>query len=128
MQKPKNTTRTTTNKKQPTKEKYFIYKYLAPGKENARTARELSSILHMERRQITRQIEKERRHAAEIGVVICAEVHGDSKGYYLATSLEDGKDYCAVLEHREAEIRKTRQALVSVLNGIVEKKREEENA
>ncbi len=128
MQKPKNTTRTTTNKKQPTKEKYFIYKYLAPGKENARTARDLSRLLGYDRRTITRQIERERRHAADIGFVICAEVWGNTRGYYLAENMAEGLEYCGVLAHREAELRKTRQALVSVLNGIAEKKKEEENA
>lgn len=127
MQK-KTPTQKTTNKKQPTKEKYYVYRYLAPGKENARTARELESILHRDRRAITRQIEKERRHAAEIGVVICAEVWGNTRGYYLASSPEEGKDYCNVLAHRAAELRKTRQALISVLSGIAEQKKEEENA
>lgn len=110
MQKP---TKTTTNE-------FYIYKYLATGKKNARTARDLQRVLHKDRRTIVKQIEKERRHAADIGAVICAEVWGRDRGYYLAANAAEGLEYCGVLEHREGEIRNTRQALESVLNGSKE--------
>lgn len=106
MQKPTRTTR----------DKFYVYKHLAAGKENARTARELAGVLGEEPRTITKQIERERRHAADIGVIICAEVNGEDRGYFIASSAAEAKAYCGVLEHREGELRKTREALESMLS------------
>lgn len=85
----------------------MIFEYLATGKENARTARELAKIINCTPREVTAQIERERRE----GRPICASC-GSTPGYYLPESDQDIIDYCECLKSRAVEIFRTRQALV----------------
>ena len=85
----------------------MIFEYLATGKENARTARELAKIINCTPREVTAQIERERRE----GRPICASC-GSTPGYYLPESDQELNDYCECLKSRAVEIFRTRQALV----------------
>lgn len=91
----------------------MIYELLATGKQNARTARELAEQLKCDIRNITDQIEKERRE----GRPICAAT-GEKPGYYIATDAKELEQYCDILKGRGIEIFKTRQALVMTLRDI----------
>lgn len=91
----------------------MIHELLDTGRENARTGRELAALLHCSMRDITAQVEKERRD----GHAICAAT-GENPGYYLAAGAEELQDYCDRLKGRAIEVFKTRQALVKVLQGI----------
>ena len=93
----------------------MIFELLAEGKENARAARELSTICNKTPREITAQIEKERRE----GRPICAAT-GSNPGYYIPESPGELQRYCDQLKGRAIEIFKTRQALVRVLRRISE--------
>ena len=91
----------------------MIHELLAEGRENARTGRELAQYFHCTCREITRQIEKERR----AGHPICAAT-GSDPGYYLAADAEELEAYCKDLKNRAREVFRTRQALVNVLRGL----------
>lgn len=93
----------------------MIYELLTAGSENARTGKELATLLHMNIRAVTAQIERERRD----GQPICANVRGTPKGYYLAATPEELEIYCRRLGKREGELYKTRQALLDVLHNEV---------
>ena len=97
----------------------MIFEYLATGKENARTARELAKIINCTPREVTAQIERERRE----GRPICASC-GSTPGYYLPESDQELNDYCECLKSRAVEIFRTRQALVKVLKQITQTKQE----
>lgn len=91
----------------------MIHELLGHGRENARTGRELAQVLQCGIRQITEQIERERRD----GHPICAAM-GANPGYYLAADDNELQEYCNQLKGRAIELFKTRQALVKVLQGI----------
>lgn len=91
----------------------MIHELLAEGRENARTGAELASVLHCDIRNITAQIEKERRD----GHPICAAV-GENPGYYLAADPAELESYCDALKRRAVEVFKTRQALINILRQI----------
>ena len=91
----------------------MIYELLATGRENARTGRELAAVLGCNIREITHQVEQERRE----GKPICA-ASGVNPGYYLPASPEELERYCKQLHSRAGELFKTRRALVRVLKGI----------
>lgn len=91
----------------------MISELLATGKENARTGRQLAVILQCDIREITQQIEKERRQ----GQPICAG-SGETPGYYLAADADELQHYCERLNRRAGEMQKTRRALVKVLEQI----------
>ena len=91
----------------------MISELLAEGRDNARTARELADFLKCDIRDISRQIEKERRE----GAPICAAT-GDNPGYYLAADPEELDDYCRRLRKRAGEVFKTRRALLQTLQGM----------
>lgn len=91
----------------------MIHELLDYGRENARTGRELAEVLQCDIRQITGQIEKERRE----GRPICAAM-GENPGYYLAADDAELSDYCDRLKGRAVELFKTRQALIKILQGI----------
>lgn len=91
----------------------MIHELLAEGRDNTRTGRELAEFLDCDIREITQQVEKERR----AGLPICA-ASGENPGYYLAADAEELERYCARLNQRAAELHKTRRALVKVLNRI----------
>lgn len=93
----------------------MIFELLTEGRENARTARELSTICNKTPREITAQIERERRE----GRPICAAT-GSNPGYYLPEDENELLEYCDRLKGRAIEIFKTRQALVRVLRRISE--------
>jgi hypothetical protein len=62
-------------------------------------------------RRITQAIERERRN----GAPICAKSEGETRGFYLAADEDELRQYCRRLRRREAEIRKTRQALEKII-------------
>ena len=91
----------------------MIFELLDVGKDNPRTGRELSSVLGLGIRDITEQIERERRD----GAPICAST-GANPGYYIAADAEELEQYCNRLKGRGIELFKTRQALIKVLKQI----------
>ena len=91
----------------------MIHELLGTGKENARTGKALATYFHCDIREITQQIEKERRE----GHPICA-ASGEPAGYYLAEDVEELQEYCDRLKGRAIELFKTRQALVKTLQAI----------
>ena len=88
----------------------MIAELLQIGRENAQSGREIANMLECSIRDISEQVERERRQ----GVPICAAT-GDKPGYYLASSNEELEQYCDKLRKRAIEIFKTRQALVDSL-------------
>lgn len=92
----------------------MIAEVLGTGKENATTGRVLASLLDMNIRDLTQQIERERRD----GAPICAS-SGENPGYYIG-SAEELENYCGRLKHRAVELFKTRQALIKTLQKIAE--------
>lgn len=99
----------------------MIHELLSIGAENARTGRELATLLGCDIRTITEQIERERRD----GQPICATPTGENAGYFLAENTEQLQNYCDRLKHRADELNTTRRALLAVLKqlpGVVEKR------
>lgn len=96
----------------------LIADLLNTGAEGARTSRELSKVIGCTPRELTKQIERERR----AGQPICAAADNKNPGYYLAASDEELSEYCERLHHRAAEMYKTRQALLKILKGYAAKK------
>lgn len=94
----------------------MISDILAEGRENARTGAELAQFLNCNVREITAQIERERRQ----GQPICAAT-GEKPGYFLAKNDQELEDYCNQLKSRAIEIFTTRKALVSILRQIRDK-------
>ena len=99
----------------------MIHELLAEGRENARTGRELATILGCDIRAVTLQIEQERRD----GQPICAAT-GENPGYYLAATPEELGRYCDRLKGRAIEVFKTRKALIDVLRKIEAEKQQQE--
>lgn len=93
-----------------------ISEYLRTGAENAQTAKELCDLLHLDKRELTAAIERERRH----GSPICASCNSSNAGYYLAGSKQEMQDYCNSLQHRAAEIHTTRRACLSTIDDLPE--------
>lgn len=91
----------------------MIHELLAEGAENARTGKELSEVLGVHIRDITAQIEVERRE----GQPICAAT-GDRPGYFLPATVTELQKYCDALKGRAIEVFKTRQALIRVLKQL----------
>lgn len=91
----------------------MIHELLAEGRENARTGRELAQIFACNIRDITEQVERERRE----GRPICA-ASGENPGYYLAADADELETYCNRLKGRAMELFKTRKALVNKLRQI----------
>ena len=91
----------------------MISELLATGKENARTGRELAQFFGCNIRDITEQVERERRG----GQPICA-ASGENPGYYLAADADELERYCNNLKNRATELFKTRQALVKLLQQL----------
>ena len=98
----------------------MIHELLAEGRENARTGRELAQFFDCNIRDITDQVERERRE----GQPICAAT-GDNPGYYLAATPEELETYCNRLKGRAIELFKTRQALINTLRQIRDSKGQE---
>ena len=91
----------------------MIFELLSVGRENPRTGRELADVLWCDIREVTEQIERERRQ----GQPICA-ASGENPGYYLARNADELQHYCDRLHGRAAELYKTRSALLKVLKQI----------
>lgn len=85
----------------------MIYELLEPGRDNTKTGSELARLLKCDIRDITEQVERERRE----GQPICAAT-GSNPGYYLAEDAEELEGYCRQLHKRAGEIYKTRGALL----------------
>ena len=83
----------------------LISDFLSEGAANAQTGKELCTLLNVTARDLTAAVERERR----AGKPICANT-GPNPGYYLAATQEEMRRYCDSLQHREKEIRKTRNA------------------
>lgn len=91
----------------------MVFELLGTGSRNAKTGKELARMLDCNIRQVTEQIERERR----AGKPICASMNG-MQGYYLAETQEDLQQYCAAIKRRAVELFKTRQALISILKQL----------
>ena len=98
----------------------MIAELLGKGRESARSGRELSAVLNCRARDVSAQVEKERRE----GFPICAATSAPY-GYYLARDGKELEEYLKSLKGRAVEIFKTRQALVKVLQKIQEGKEAE---
>lgn len=98
----------------------MIHELLNTGKRNATTGRVLADAIGGNIRQVTQQIERERRQ----GQPICASSDPENPGYYLAEDERELNDYCDMLKGRAIELFKTRQALVNVLKAVQEKRQQ----
>lgn len=87
----------------------MIFEILAAGPGNAISATHLARILGTSRRDISRQVERERR----AGRPICATCNSGNPGYFLPEAPEEMEHYINRLRHREAEIARTREALTA---------------
>lgn len=74
----------------------MIYEYLRPGKQNARTARELERVTGMVGPAIRAQVNRERR----LGKLICS----NETGYYLAENNADALETIRQLASRATAI------------------------
>lgn len=92
------------------KRNVLVHEYLGRGLDTAMTRSELTALLGLERRQVTRAIEAERK----AGHPICASVH-PPLGYYVAASPEELLAYIESLNHRIREIQQTRDALIEAM-------------
>ena len=81
---------------------------LGVGRDNAQTARDLAAVLGWSPREVTREIEIERRE----GVPILAEAAA-RPGYYLPSNDQDWDRYIKSLAHRSREVRRTLAALTA---------------
>ena len=92
----------------------MIFELLSPGRENARTARDLARMTGTDRRNISLLVERERR----AGKPICATCDGNTPGYYIAANQIEMMAYCENLRHREQEIAKTREACAATISSL----------
>ena len=99
----------------------MIHELLNTGKRHTTTGRTLANATGITIRQVTQQIERERRQ----GKPICASSDPENPGYYLAENEKELQEYCDRLKGRAIELFKTRQALVNVLKAVEEKKRQQ---
>lgn len=91
----------------------MIWEVLSTGRENAITSRELCKLLNLHPRELTQQVQNERR----AGKPICATAAG-SGGYYLAESKQEMERFCRALLHRAGEIHKTRNACIKTIDDL----------
>lgn len=92
----------------------LIADYLAKGRENARTGRELCDYLKINSRELMAKVEQERRD----GQPICAAVHGRHRGYFLAANKQEMQEYCASLYRRGGNLFKTRRACMKTMETL----------
>ena len=97
----------------------MIHELLTEGRENARTGRELAAYFDCNIREITEQVERERR----AGQPICASM-AEPPGYYLPANADELEHYCNMIHKRASELYKTRRALVKVLKRIRDNQQE----
>ena len=93
-----------------------ISDFLHTGADNPQTAKELCDLLHLDKRELTAAIERERRQ----GSPICVSCNGSNPGYFLAGNKKEMQDYCNSLHHRAAEIYATRQACLNTIDDLPE--------
>lgn len=92
--------------------KQGVFSVLNVGVENAIDALSLVRILGFkDRRELSRQIELERRD----GYPICASVSGEHRGYYLAANETELRQYITSLDRRIRSVRRTRNACSETL-------------
>ena len=73
------------------------------GADNATPCRDLARVLNWEPRAVTRAIEAERRAGTPIAA--------NGRGYFIPATDFELDEYLRRLHHREAEVRKTREAV-----------------
>lgn len=81
----------------------MITEILGTGRANARTAKELAFALGVNTRDITEQIERERK----AGKPICSECSGDNPGYFIPECREEMERFLRSLGHRLKQIQGT---------------------
>ena len=89
-----------------------VAEYLGTGKAEAVTAKDLCKALGIRPRDLSRQIERERR----AGAPICASCNASAPGYYLASSGGELADYVRSLDRRIKEVKRTRDALAGAVD------------
>ena len=89
----------------------MICDLLGYGKDNARTAAELSRITGLTHREVVRQIERARRR----GEPICASGDSSCRGYYKAATPAELAQYTRALNRRLHTIREGLDALICTL-------------
>jgi len=92
----------------------MIHELLAEGERNARPGRDLSRVLGISMRELTRTVELERRG----GKPICATACKKNPGYFLAANKEEMERYCRSLQHRAGELHKTRKACIKTMEHL----------
>ena len=92
----------------------MVHEILLTGAENARPGREICQQLKITPRELTANIERERR----AGQPICAATKGKHPGYYLAANQAEMQGYCRSLYRRAGEIFKTRRACLETLKTL----------
>ena len=92
-----------------------IADYLHTGPENAQSAKELCDLLHLDPRELTAAVQRERRE----GSPICSS-SGNKPGYYLASTKGEMQDFCDSLRHRAGEIHATRKACLKTIDKLPE--------
>lgn len=85
----------------------MIAEVLSTSRKDCLSGRELAQLFHCSIRDITKQIETERRQ----GAPICATPVKNG-GYYLAANDTEVTEYCARLSHRINELETTKRALL----------------
>jgi hypothetical protein len=93
-----------------------IREILPVGQENAISCARLAEILDMDLREVTRQVERERKS----GAPICATTTGENRGYYLADGPGELALYCKSLDRRLLSIKKTRSAIERTLVKMID--------
>lgn len=91
-----------------------ITAYILPGRQNARTGRELARRANCDPRDVTLLIERERR----AGTPILASCDSEQPGYYIAENAGEIESYCHSLNRRAGEIHKTRRALLEAAGSM----------
>ena len=94
----------------------MIADFLLTGEANATPAKELCKLIECNSRELTRQIEYERRQ----GQPICASCNSRNPGYYLAKDKGGMKAYCGKLLHRMGEIAATLRCCKSSIDQLDE--------
>ena len=92
----------------------MIREVLGTGAAEAITARALSEMLHISRREVVRRVRYERRE----GTPICSSTDNQRPGYYLARNQGEMKRYCEALERRAEEITRTRENCLDALPSL----------
>lgn len=94
----------------------MIHEVLMTGADNPTTGKELAEMFSCSIRDITEQIQNERRQ----GHPICSKCDGRNAGYYMAADREELQDYCKRLHKRAGEIHKTRRHLLKAMETMPE--------